>query len=320
MAGAVRLGLIGVGRWGRVYLRTIAALGERCRVTHLAASTPPSASLVPYPVRVERDWHRLVASDCDALIIATPAATHAEIVEACVDAGKPCIVEKPFCLDVATAERLHARIQATGALVLVGHTQLFDPAYQALKRRLQHTREPIRAILAERVGPAVPRSDTSETPVVWEWGPHDVSLCLDLLERLPQRVDALAGPQAPAESPALVLLRLEFSGGACAWIQIGWLAAKKRRAISFVTDRRLYLFDDVADQKLTACSLDGKEQEALAVTDAQPAMAAMLSYFLDGFAGGDRRYFGSALALQVTGVLAECEQALRVYNRSAVAR
>lgn len=317
MTETVRLGLVGAGRWGQVYLRTIVALGDRCRLTHLGTSKPGNASLVPYPVRVERDWHRVVASECDAVIIATPPATHAEIVEACLDAGKPCIVEKPFCVDLPTAERLHQRIERSGIPVLVDHTQLFNPAYQALKCCVQRAREPIRAVLAERVGPAHFRS---AAPVVWEWGPHDVSLCLDLLERSPQRVEAVAGPHGPAESPSLMLLRLEFSGGAGAWIQTGWLAARKRRMVSLVTDQRCYLFDDLADEKLSVCPLDAESRTVLAVDDQRPAMTAMLTYFLEGLAGGDRRYFGSALALQVTGVLAECERALSVYNRSAVAR
>jgi len=317
MADTVRLGLIGVGRWGQVYVRTIVALGDRCRLTHLGTSKPQNASLVPYPVHVEADWHRVVESECDAVIIATPASTHAEIVEACVDAGKPCIVEKPFCLDVATAERLQARIRATNALVLVDHTQLFNPAYQALRRRVRQTRESIRTILAERVGTEALRT---QTPVVWEWAPHDVSLCVDLLAQRPYHVEVLCGPRGSADSPALVMVRLDFPGGICAWIQTGWLAAQKRRLFSLVTDRCLYVFDDLAREKLSESALKangGKTDlpvwpvhRPLPVADARPSMVAMVTYFLDGLAGGDRGYFGSALALDVVRVLAACDAAL----------
>lgn len=312
MADLVRLGLIGAGRWGKVYLRTMLSLGERCRLTHLGTSKPQNASLAPPGVRVEADWRRVVESDCDAVIIATPPATHAGLVEHCVDAGKPCLVEKPFCLDVPTAERLHQRIERSGVPVLVDHTQLFNPAYQALKRRLQDTGESIRAILAERVGTTPPSSHPStDTPVVWEWGPHDVSICLDLLEHPPLQVEALSGPPGPADSPALVMLRLEFPGGCCAWIHTGWLAAQKRRTVSVVTDRRLYVCDDLAAEKLTVSSMDADRRQPLPVGDERPAIAAMLTYFLDGLAGGDRRYFGTTLALEVTRVLDRCEAALR---------
>jgi len=325
MMEPVRLGLIGAGRWGQVYLHTMRSLGERCRLTHLGTRKPRNASLVPPGVRVEADWRRVVESDCDAVIIATPPATHAGIVEHCVDAGKPCLVEKPFCLDVPTAERLHERIERSGVPVLVDHTQLFNPAYQTLKRRLEQSREPIRVILAERLGTDHPPTDT---PVVWEWGPHDVSLCLDLLEQLPHQVEALGGPPGPTGQPALVMLRLEFAGGCCAWIHTGWLAAQKRRTVSVVTDRRLYVCDDLAEEKLAVSSLDVDGRQPLPVGDerpllkrqrpsaevpvaGRPAMAAMLTYFLDGLAGGDRRYFGTSLALDIVRVLAACDAALK---------
>jgi hypothetical protein len=49
-------------------------------------------------------------------------------------------------------------------------------------------------------------------------------------------------------------------------------------------------------------------------------MASMLSYFLDGLAGGDRRYFGTRLALHVTRVLAAAEAAMRPLDSSRLRR
>ena len=43
MAHPVRLGLIGAGRWGQVYIRTLAALTTRCTLTHLCTSKPERA-------------------------------------------------------------------------------------------------------------------------------------------------------------------------------------------------------------------------------------------------------------------------------------
>lgn len=308
MAPPVRLGLIGLGRWGRVYAQTIAALGDRCRLTHVGTSKPDRAASLPQPVQVHGDWRRVVESDCDAVIIATPPATHARIAEACVDAGKPCLVEKPFCTDLETAERLHAKMLKADVPVMVDHTALFNPAYQALRAHLRQAQEPVRAVIAERVGTERWRPDA---PVVWEWGPHDVSLCLDLLEDMPAAVDALPGPTlAPAGLPGTVTLRLEF-GGAGGWIHTGWLAPRKRRELTVVTDGRLYHLDELAEERLTVALLeDPASRRTLPVADSRPAMAVMLSYFLDGLAGGDRRHFGSALALQVTRVLAACEKCL----------
>jgi len=317
MAAPLRLGLIGAGRWGKVYLRTLPSLGERCRLTHLCTSRPENAGLVPHPVTVVPEWRALIASPCDAVIIATPPATHADILEACLEAGKPCIVEKPLCLDVATAERLDARVRALDIPVLVNHVHLFDPAYQELKRLLAQSGEPVRLVCSEGVafGPFRP-----ETSALWDWGPHDLGLAFDLLGERPARVDALAGPRAPDGSPEMASLRMAFPSGSCAWVHVGRLAPEKRRTLLVATDRRLYRLDGTTPSRLTSAPFRFAERYAAGGTLAEPAplpvpsplspMAAMLTYFLDGLAGGDRRYFGTALACEIVRVIADSEAAM----------
>ena len=318
-SATVRMGLIGVGRWGKVYIKTILSLGDQCRLTHLGTSKPQNAALVPYPVRVMADWRQVIDAECDAVIIATPPATHADILGACLEAGKPCIVEKPLCLDVASAERLHQRIQASRVPVLVNHTQLFNPAYQALKQAVVESRETVRVILSEGMGLG---SFRAQTPALWDWCPHDFSLCLDLLDQLPVQTAALGGPADPNGDPELVSVRLDFAGGTCAWIHAGRLSPHKRRAFSVFTDTRLYVVDDLAPEPLTVSRIDFSrrytdgipevlERRAVALTSDRLPMANAITYFLDGLAGGDRHYFGSELALEVVRLLERCESAIK---------
>jgi len=316
MSRPCRFGLLGAGRWGQVYIRTLASLADRCRLTHLCTSQSRPAG-VSGDVAVVSDWRVLVRSDCDAVIIATPPHTHAEILEACLEARKPCIVEKPLCLDVATVERLHQRVQASGVPVLVDHTHLFSPAYQALTRDLEEHGEPIRLILSEGMafGPF-----RAHTPALWDWGPHDVSLCLDLLGECPEHIDALGGPSSPSGVPDQVSVRLDFPGGATAWIHVGRLSPQRRRTLSIVTDTRLYVLDDLASEPLTVSRIQFSErytqgipevleQHALPFAQELP-LTNVVVYFMDGVSGGDRRRFGTALARDVVKVLAACEAAM----------
>jgi predicted dehydrogenase len=318
MSTRLRIGLIGVGRWGKIYINTLQSLDDRCWLTHLGARHPDHVGSVPSGVTVETDWRQLVQADCDAVIIATPAQTHAEMVEACLGVGKPCLVEKPLCVDLATAERLHRWVANSGVPVLVNHIHLFDPAYGALKQALASSREPIRAILCEGMDLGPFRSDT---PALWDWGPHDLSMCLDLFGASPRVVEALGGPCSPSGTPELASLRLDFAGGASAWIQIGCLAPHKRRSLSVFTDTRLYVLDDTATEPLTVCRFDFSKRYANSVAEAlEPhplapdsklsPLASVITYFLDGLAGGDQTYFGTALALDVTRLLARCESCL----------
>ncbi len=323
MPTPVRFGLIGAGRWGRVYIRTLQSLADRCRLTHLCTRDPKNAGLVPHPIMVMSDWRGLVASDCEAVIVATPPQTHAEIVEACVAAGKPCLVEKPLCLDVETAERLHRRIQSSGVPVLVAHTYLVTPGYRMLKQTLRERGEPVRAILSEGMAFGPFRTHLS---ALWDWCPHDVSLCLDLLGATPQRVEALGGPCSPQGEPDMVSVRLEFPGSVAAWIHAGRLSVQKRRRFSVATDTRLYLFDDQASDTLTVAPVafaarytdgipDALEWSSLNTGPEHPSMVHVVTDFLDGLAGGDRSRFGAKLALEVTRVLSACEQAIKRSGR-----
>ncbi len=320
MPPPVRVALIGIGRWGKVYIKTLLALGDRCRLTHLCSRNPENAALVPHPVDMVRDWREVMRAACDAVIIATPPETHAQILEACLEAGKPCIVEKPLCLNVATAERLDARVRSSGVPVLVDHTQLFNPYYLALKQALARSQERIRLIVSEGMAFGPFRAETS---ALWDWGPHDLSLCLDLMGKTPEHIETLAGPRAPDGTPEAASLRLEFADGVSAWIQVSRLSPVKRRTLAVITDVHAYFLDDTAAVPLTvglmpfasryaADRSETPERSAIPALTQRRPMEQMVSYFLDGLAGGDRQQFGTQLALEITRLLAACDAAMGV--------
>ena len=318
MADRVRLGLIGTGRWGQVYLRTIQQLATRCALTSVCCRHPEQAVRLPSTADVVQEWQAVVRGPCDAVIIATPPATHAEILTACLEAGKPCLVEKPFCLDVPTAQRLHQLVVKSGVPVLVDHTQLFHPAYEALQRHLREREEVARVVLSEGMAFGPFRRHTT---ALWDWAPHDVSLCLDLVRQVPTGVVALGGPRDPQGVPEMISLRLEFESGAVAWIHTGRLSPDKRRRLTVVTDRRLYVVDDLSPAPLTVAAIDYVRRyenapvesltfQTLDADSTEPPLAHLLVYFLEGLRGGDRQRFGTALAVDVVRVLAACETAM----------
>lgn len=300
-------------------MRTLGALKARCRLTHVGTRHPERlAGVTTDPVAVLPEWADVIQADCDAVIIATPPQTHVALLEACLKAGKPCIIEKPLCLDLAEAERVHRRVAERGVPVLVDHTQLFHPAYEALARALAQAGEPVRVACSEGMALGPFRSDV---PALWDWAPHDVSLCLDLFGRAPAGVAALGGPRSQAGAPELVSLRLEFSGGGCGWIQAGRLSPVRRRTLTVFTDTRVYRLEDAARPSLEVAPLAFASREGAPRVEslswapipfdaARAPMERMVSYFLDGVAGGDQARFGTGPALDVVRVLSACAQVL----------
>src|SRR5262245_58900431 len=100
---------------------------------------------------------------------------------------------------------------------MVDHVHLFHPAFEELKRAAA-ARGPVRAIESSAGAPG----ERPDMPTLWNWGPHDVAMCIDLLGAAPTTVDA-----ARIDAKRL-WLGLAFAGGARADIELD-LREKHRR-------------------------------------------------------------------------------------------
>ena len=132
---AVRLGLVGAGRWGRSFLLTVPTVAG-ARLSRIASGNPETRGLVPRGCVVVPDWREVAcARDLDGVIIATPPRLHAEMARAALAAGLAVLVEKPLTMDSGEARGLLGLASELGGLVLVDHTHLFHPGYGVLKER-----------------------------------------------------------------------------------------------------------------------------------------------------------------------------------------
>ena len=180
----VRLALVGAGRWGRNYIKTIAAL-DGVQLVAVASRNSATAALVPAGCRIVEDWRLLLdASDVDGIVIASPPGTHADILIAAVERGKAVLVEKPAVMSRAAVSRVRAALVEHPAVILVGHTHLFHPAFRALCREAASL-GPVRSIKSSAGNHGPYRRDAS---VLWDWAPHDLAMCLTLLPG-PARLD-----------------------------------------------------------------------------------------------------------------------------------
>jgi predicted dehydrogenase len=222
----LRLGLVGAGPWGRNYIRTLAGCSG-LRLARVASRNPRTAALVPRDCVVTPDWRTVVsAEDLDGVIVAAPPASHAEIVLAAIEAGRPVLVEKPLALDTASAERIVALASDRHVLVMVDHVHLFHPGYRALKREAAAGRVLAIHSRAGDLGPYRP-----DVSVLWDWGPHDVAMCIDLLSREPESVDAesVERRRVGAASAERMRLVFAFSGNVTATIELSTLDPHHRK-------------------------------------------------------------------------------------------
>jgi predicted dehydrogenase len=179
----------------------------------------------------------------DAAIIATPAGTHAALALQCIEAGKPCLVEKPFALSTRDADAVAERAARRGVPVLSGHLLVFHPAVERL-RELVRANElgTLYYLYALRVNLGQIRADEN---ALWSFGPHDVSVALFLLGSPPVRVAAQGHCYLQPGIEDVVFLTMEFGTGVLAHVQMSWLDPHKERRLTVVGARKMVVFDDM---------------------------------------------------------------------------
>jgi predicted dehydrogenase len=241
----VTVGLLGAGYWGSKLARNIFEV-PACR---LAAVCDESAEHREAVARRYPDVDSLATlgellerPDIDAVVVATPAVLHAEHVSAALDAGKHVLVEKPLALSSAEAAQLAQQAQALGLTLMVGHTFLYSEPVRVL-RRLVEAGElgQVLYVYGQRVNLGVIREDLN---ALWNFGPHDISILIYLLDAMPISVSARQFSLLNRKLQDVAFLVLEFPGGVIGHIQESWLDPRKLRQFTVVGDRKMATYDD----------------------------------------------------------------------------
>jgi predicted dehydrogenase len=243
----IRLGVVGCGHWGPNHIRAFLSLpGSRVlraadpgpeRRAHVARAHPgviTSADLAPL----------LADPDVDAVVVATPAATHVEIVRAALLAGKHVLCEKPLCLAAADARDLTRLARDRGLVLMVGHVFLFNGGIGKLRDLVsggELGRLHYATAVRTNLGPI--RQDVN---VAYDLAAHEVSIFNHLFDAVPERVAAVGRGCLSGRVEDVVFLTLWYPGGLLASVTASWLSPKKVREITIVGDRKMATWNDLA--------------------------------------------------------------------------
>ncbi|MGH2872694.1 MAG: Gfo/Idh/MocA family protein, partial [Solirubrobacteraceae bacterium] len=132
---SVTVGVAGLGYWGPNLARNFAAI-PGCELRWLCDPDPDAVAraAAQHPrVSTATELDALLADpELDAVALATPVSTHAELAIAVLAAGKHCFVEKPLATTAADAERAVAAAQRADRVLMVGHLLEYHPGLRAL--------------------------------------------------------------------------------------------------------------------------------------------------------------------------------------------
>jgi predicted dehydrogenase len=250
----LRIGVTGLGYWGPNLARNFAAI-DGCELAWCCDASQPALERIAarFPgVRTTTELDDLLEdADLDAVVLATPVPTHADLAVRVLEAGKHCFVEKPLAQSVADAERALAAARAAGRVLMVGHLLEYHPGVRKLKELADSGElgDEIYYIYGNRLNLGKLRADEN---ALWSLGAHDVSVVLHLAGEEPSEAVAHGESYVRDGVEDVVFCFLRFPSGLCAHLHLSWLDPHKERRFTVVGSRRMATFDDMAlEGKLT---------------------------------------------------------------------
>ena len=235
--------LVGCGGWGVNHVRVWRELGclevvcdSDARRLEAVQDRHPDLQTTPELAQV------LDRPDVSALVIATPAPTHARLALRAMEAGKDVLVEKPMSLTVADGERLVEAAARHGRVLMVGHVLEYHPAVNKLRELAADGGfGRIRYLYSNRLN--LGRIRTEEN-ALWSFAPHDVAVMLRLLGAIPEETASHGGAFLTQQVADVTLTSLRFPSGVEGHIFVSWLHPFKEHRFVVVGEGRMAVFDD----------------------------------------------------------------------------
>ena len=287
----MKLALAGTGRWGIRYIETIKKIDSVDLIAVASRNLTPNLC---DPYKVLRNWNQLLDQNIDGLIIATPPHTHAKILEETIKSGIPAIVEKPLTLNLKEAIKLRDLAATYNVPVLMGHTQLFQPAVEKIQNIVDSTSLPD-YIISEGMGMGPKRKNLD---ILWDWAPHDLSLILSIMDSFPKSVYIL-------EHKNYVSTFLQFENSTKATIHNSNISPQNKRILTVYCDNLILYFDEYKNPQLTTHEVAKdltQKIKTIPLLNKKP-LTNLVEYFANGIKGGDRQRFGLELACKCIEVI-----------------
>jgi predicted dehydrogenase len=244
----ISVGLVGYGHWGPNLLRNlaahpafhvVAASDHRAERRAAALETAPGIALYEDGAALIEDHQGL-----NAVAIASPVSTHYGLAHRALARGLHVLVEKPLCTRSAEGEELVALAARRNRVLMVDHTLLFTGAGRAICSLQRDGRLGRMTYYdAQRLNLGLFQPDVN---VLWDLGPHDLSLLASLKDEIPVRVEASGHCHVKPGVPDIVHASLHFESGWMAHFHWSWMSPEKLRRTAIGGSDRMLVWNDLA--------------------------------------------------------------------------
>jgi predicted dehydrogenase len=332
---AIKVGLIGYGYWGPNLARNLAetigfelaAIADpRPERREIAARRHPG-------VRPCADAGALLdRDDLEAIVVATPLATHHALARAAIERGKHVLVEKPLAASRAEAEDLAERAEARGVRLMVDHTFVYNGAV----RKMQSL------VAAGEVGELLYLDSVranlglfqQDSNVIWDLAAHDLAILDHLVAERPVAVSANGSAVAGYKHENIAYITVHHASGFLAHFHVNWLAPVKIRHMLVGGRQRMLLYDDtepsekvrVYDKGVDFDVQDEETRRQIFISyrtgdmyapklDRREALSLVVEEFAASIAERRAPLTGAAAGVRVVTLLQAAEESLRQEGR-----
>src|SRR5256884_567297 len=246
-ANAKPLGIavVGCGYWGMNYVRIF---NEMTDARVVAVANQSSDRLKEVARRFPGLYLTTQVNDVisqpglDAVVVCTEATTHYNVRRALLLAGKLVLVEKPLTTTSADAEKLISLAESNSAILMVGHTFVFNAGVQKVKEYVQKGDGRVYYLYARRTNLGPIRRDVN---AVWDLAPHDIAIFNYLLDSSPEWVSAVSGKVLRNCRDDVGFISLGYPGNILAHVHVSWADPDKAREVVVVKSDRRIVFNDL---------------------------------------------------------------------------
>ena len=314
MNDEIKLGLIGAGNWGKNYINTIKNI-KGVSIKKIACKSHVGKENLLRNFEVTTSWNEIALSpDIDGIIIASPPHTHFEIAAEAIKNGKPLIIEKPLTLNLKDAQLLLKLQKENQSIVRVNHIYLYHPLYRLLKKEIKNNFD-IKSLNSVGGNNGPFRENVSS---LWDWGPHDLSMCLDIIDEYPIKVraDYLKKEFRNGIESSNLKIVLDFKNDKYAEIKIGNLMKNKKRILEINFKDFIYIFDPIKNKNIikkedlkVKNTLQIKTYDDIDLT--KSPLENLVNDFLDDIKSANIETKDMNLAINVVNIREEIERILR---------
>jgi len=248
----INIAVIGCGYWGPNLIRNLFEI-EKCNMLYVCDLDTNRLQKIRkrYPaILTITDYKKIIDNkDIDAVFIATPISTHYQIAKDLLNSKKHVFIEKPMAATSSESKELVRLSKSNSCILMVGHTFIYNPAVRKIKEILDKQElGKVYYIDSTRVNLGLHQSDVS---VIWDLGPHDISIIFYLLDSTPLTVRAIGKSYVQENIYDTVFLILEFSDDILAHIHMSWLAPSKIRQTVIIGSKKMLVYNDTeSDEKI----------------------------------------------------------------------